>query len=214
MNYYANFDVEADGPSPAFNSMLSLGVVITDSDGNIISEFLGDFEQFPGKIEDPATMNEFWYRDENNKKELARIRKNAKPITMVMKSLNEFLRNLNAKRITWVARPAAYDWQWLNYYQHYYLGNGGTGSLLGGDPKRQAFKAVDASTMRDIYQIQWGLNPAQMDAKCKEWTDASGFKMTHNPLDDARFQAVVYHKLFDALGGRKPPPGPLTAPRV
>lgn len=199
MNLFAHFDVEADGPSPAFNSMLSIGVVVTDQSGVFVDEFLGDFEPMVGKQEDSQTMTEFWSK---NTQELSRIRENAKPVMTVMKNLNDFVCGLKSKRITWVARPAAYDWQWLNYYQHYFLGNGGEGSLTG-NPTRQAFKAIDASTMRDIYQVQWGLNVQQMDARCKEWTDESGFKMTHNPLDDARFQAVIYHKLFDALSSNK-----------
>lgn len=202
-NLFAHFDVEADGPSPAFNNMISIGVVVTNDQGAIVGEFLGDLEVLPDHVEDAATSVEFWNRDENNRAELARIRANAKPPLVVMQALNDFLRDLKAKRITWVARPAAYDWQWLNYYQYWFLGNGGVGSLSGGDPKRQAFKAICASTMRDVFQNQWKLTTEQMESQCKVWTEASGFKMTHNPLDDARFQAVIYHKLFDALSLNK-----------
>ena len=30
---YAHFDIEADGPSPAMNNMISLGISFTDSQG-------------------------------------------------------------------------------------------------------------------------------------------------------------------------------------
>lgn len=199
---FAHFDIEADGPSPACNNMLSIGIVFTDNNGSMVTEFLGDFEVLPGKCEDPLTMQEFWERDANNKEELARIRKNARPVMTVMTELNQFISNLKAKRITWVARPAAYDWQWLNYYQYYYLHHGGIGSLSG-NPNRQVFKAIDASTMRDIYQVQSNLDNKAIDEQFKKWTDESGFKMTHNALDDARFQAMVYHKLYSALAQNK-----------
>lgn len=201
-NILAHFDIEADGPSPAYNSMLSIGVVFTDSEGNFVQEFLGDFEPLEGHEEDEATMKEFWDRDENNRNELQRIRDNARPVVEVMTELNELVKNLGARRVTWVARPSAYDWQWLNYYQNVYLHEGGTLSLTG-NPKRQAFKATDASTMRDIYQAQWNLDRKAMDARCKEWTESFDFNMTHNPLDDARYQSVVYHEIFKALSENK-----------
>ena len=200
---YAHFDIEADGPSPAFNSMLSIGIVFTEaSTGKIVHEFLGDFEPLDNHETDQATMTEFWERDENNRKELQRIRDNSRPLFDVMSDLNDTIKAMQAKRVTWVARPSAYDWQWLNYYQNVYLHEGGSGSLTG-NPKRQAFKAIDASTMRDIYQDQWGLGRKEMDEVCKEWTSDTGFNMTHNPLDDARYQAVIFHRLLTELSRNK-----------
>ena len=199
---FAHIDIEADGNSPYANNMISLGVVFTDKTGKIVGEFLGDIQELPNHKADPSCITEFWERDENNRKELQRIRENARPAFDVMKDLNKYIADMNPKRVTWVARPAAYDWQWINYYQNYYLSKGGKGSLIN-HPKRQAFKSVDASTMRDIFMSQWNLKRDQMEEQCKEWTKDCGFKMTHNPLDDARYQAVIYHKIFDALSENK-----------
>ena len=203
----AHFDIEADGPSPWKNSANSFGICFMNSNGKIVAEFLGDMEPLPGKVEDPDTMKYFWDKDDNNRKELQRIREHAKPAMEVMTDLNDFIKSLKAKRISWKARPAAYDWQWLNYYQNAYLDycsqKGVEAGSLSGNPKRQVFKADCASTMRDIYQVQYGLDREAMEVQCKEWVEESGFKMTHNPLDDARFQAVIYNKLFDALSKNK-----------
>ena len=79
-------------------------------------------------------MKDFWERDENNRSELKRIRDNARPSVKVMSDLNDLIKNMKPRRITWVARPSAYDWQWLNYYQNVYLHSGGSGSLIGNPP--------------------------------------------------------------------------------
>jgi hypothetical protein len=101
--------------------MISLGIVFSDDNGNEVGSFLGDFKNLPGHTPDPNTMTEFWERDESNRAELARIRSNARCMFSVMKDLYDTIDSLNTKRIVWVARPAAYDWQWLNYYHNLYV---------------------------------------------------------------------------------------------
>ena len=187
---FAHFDIEADGPSPAFNNMISIGIVFTNTDGKVVDEFLGDFKPLLNHPEDADTMKHFWYRDENNRAELKRIQENAKDAMETMDDLNNFLKKLKAKRINWVARPAAYDWQWLNYYFHLYKNENPKAIPIG-------FKAICARTMRDVYQAQFGVGRKEMEKIAKKW--AGDESMTHNPLDDARFQAKVYHALYNEL---------------
>jgi hypothetical protein len=198
---YAHFDIEADGPSPFENNMLSIGVVFTDQSGKELANFLGDLKPLSGHVEDTSTMEEFWYANENNKTELERIRKNAKPAMEVMKKLHDIIQKFNVKKIVWVARPSAFDWQWLNYYHNMYLTIDPKANLAGKNSKRQAFKATCVSTMRDIYQIQFGVGRKEMESKEKEW--GGDFSMTHNPLDDCRYQAKLYHNLFQELANNK-----------
>jgi hypothetical protein len=40
---YCHFDVEADGPDPLNNSMISIGITFTDCKGKELNSFLGDF---------------------------------------------------------------------------------------------------------------------------------------------------------------------------
>jgi hypothetical protein len=75
---FAHFDIEADGPSPVQNSMLSLGIVFSNVKGEEIGFFLGDMEPLPGHTSDVYTMTNFWEYDENNRAELERIRNNAR----------------------------------------------------------------------------------------------------------------------------------------
>ena len=56
---FAHFDIEADGPSPALNNMISIGVVFTNQKGDEVGNFLGDIEPLDGHAEDSATIKEF-----------------------------------------------------------------------------------------------------------------------------------------------------------
>jgi len=196
---YGSFDIEADGPSPLLNNMLSIGVVFTDAEtGEVVGNFLGDIEPLPGHEPDEATMKEFWERDDNNRAELKRIRANAKPAGEVMQALENHLKALMKKgytKVKWVARPAAYDWQWLNCYYQYYAANIPNKVLSIG------FKAICCSTIRDLYMSRHGLNYKEMNALCDEWAGDSA--MTHNPLDDAMYQSKVFHALIQKMNSVK-----------
>lgn len=247
---YAHVDIEADGPSPLHNNMLSIGIVMTNGEGQVLEKFLGDMEPIvedvqietsftvdnslassgdilPGstintnavKIDDAwtvetpflngqkttfsipgnkhkadeRTMQEFWSK---NSDELQRIRKNARPVNEVMAMIDSMLRKYrdSGKKVKWVARPAAYDWQWLNCYYSHYSNTHLNASPLG-------FKAVCLSTMRDVYKMITGMTDDEM----KEWIDKNIIDeaMTHNALDDAMFQAKVFHLIHDTLNGIK-----------
>ena len=49
---YVSIDIEADGPAPGLNSMLSLGAVAFTSDGALVDTFSANLEA----REDPKTM--------------------------------------------------------------------------------------------------------------------------------------------------------------
>jgi hypothetical protein len=106
-----------------------------------------------------------------------------------MRDLTRFYDDLKAKgySVKWVARPAAYDWQWLNTYYHEFRPAG---------HKKIGFKAHCISTLMWVYCEQ---NPdyGDYDALMKELTE--GLEMTHNPLDDARYQSKMAFNLCERL---------------
>ena len=53
---YVSTDIEADGPIPGANSMLSLGSVAFDDAGREIASFAINFETLPGAAGNPKTM--------------------------------------------------------------------------------------------------------------------------------------------------------------
>ena len=62
------------------------------------------------------------------------------------------------------------------------------------------FSAVCTSTMRNVWMAQNGISGSVESEKIfKEWVKKDNLKMTHNALDDARFQAKVFHCLQEEL---------------
>ena len=57
---YVSTDVEADGPIPGQNSMLSFGAAAYLSDKTLIGTFTANLELLPGAVGDPKTMN--WWK--------------------------------------------------------------------------------------------------------------------------------------------------------
>ncbi len=200
-NIYAHFDIEADGQSVFENNMISLGIVFTDSNGTEVNSFLGDIESLEGHEADPATINEFWLRDDNNKAEFKRIKDNSRPVENVMGDLAKVLAEYASQKhkVVWVARPAAYDWQFLkNYYEHFKptkvaLDNG----TIVKSPS-MGFKAECLSSMWSMY---CRMNKLSREEQDKLWLSmGDGYGMTHNPLDDCRFQSRIYHNLCEKVG--------------
>ena len=53
---YVSIDIEADGPVPGLNSMLSLGAAAFTGDGALVGTFSANIEALPEAHEDPKTM--------------------------------------------------------------------------------------------------------------------------------------------------------------
>lgn len=60
MEVYFSVDIETDGfmvgYKPGDNSILSIGSVAFDSDGNMLDTFFIILDKFPGQISDPDTV--------------------------------------------------------------------------------------------------------------------------------------------------------------
>jgi len=57
---YFSFDIEADGPIPGPNSMLSLGVAVFKDDGTRLATFSANLETLSDATPDPDTMK--WWK--------------------------------------------------------------------------------------------------------------------------------------------------------
>ena len=106
--------MEADGPSPCHNSMISLGVCALKKDKQILIKWEWKFYPLQGKVRDTHTMNGFWAKnkegwDYSNEKQQDALR----AFRTWGAELNELKK---AYTLLPLASPAAYDWQWINYY--------------------------------------------------------------------------------------------------
>lgn len=178
---FLSLDIEADGPSPALNNMRSIGIVAFDQTGKEIWRLQRNLKPLKNHTEEKKCMEEFW----NVRPELWKfVNSHAiEPLTLIEELEIILTENPN---VTWICYPAAYDWQWLNYY--YCLLKSRRAPDVG-------HTARCIRTMLHVYCQQ--NNIADQAELMKELTD--GLELTHNPENDARYQGRLYFNLCERL---------------
>jgi DNA polymerase III epsilon subunit-like protein len=157
-------DVEADGPIPADYSIVCLGTVLFDNQLN--TTFYGRIrpisEQFiPEALAVSGFSREAHLRFDEPKQ--------------VMESFAHWLEQRSKGRPVFVSDNLAFDWQFVNYYFHHFLGKnpfGFSGRRIGD---------IYAGLMKDAY-------------KATEWKQFRVTQHSHNPVDDARGNAEALRK--------------------
>lgn len=104
------------------------------------------------------------------------------------------LRSENYELI-WVAMPAAYDWQWLNYYWNYAVKYGANTH-----EQKLGFKAECLST---AWKTFTQFNGKSNTENSKLWDDAYGTNTNkHNAYYDALHQGQVYIALLKYINSK------------
>jgi DNA polymerase III epsilon subunit-like protein len=105
-------DVESDGPVPGKHSMVSFGIVRLDNFLDVT--YYGEVKPISDEWVPEALNVSGFSREEHLEF--------GDPET-IFKDLNEWVQASNEKGrpIFWSDNPA-YDWQWMNYYFHVYVG--------------------------------------------------------------------------------------------
>ena len=179
---YISIDVEADGPIPGLNNLLSLGAVVFSIEG---AEFVTlDRQEFCFKSQEGAkpsekTMRTFWSQHMD---EYIRIQREAEDADVAANKFIDWYLSMVEKygRIKFVAKPAAYDWQFVNHIVHRY--------------KKQdvvfPFKADCMSTL-----MEFADEYAKKHGREKELSDMQNnttLKLTHTAVEDAEYQAFLF----------------------
>jgi len=165
---YVIVDVESDGPIPAQFSMVCFGAVIFD---DLDQTFYGQTRPISERFEAEALAVSGFSREQH----LAFDDPKA-----VMEAFAVWLEKHTTGRPVFVSDNPAYDWQFINYYFHVFLGRnpfGFSGRRIG-----------------DLYA---GL--VKDASKATEWKKYRVTAHTHNPVDDARGNAEALRK-FRELG--------------
>jgi DNA polymerase III epsilon subunit-like protein len=148
-------DVEADGPCPSLYSMVSFGAVAVEP--SLTRTFLGRTAPISHDFNPEALAISKITREQH----LAY----PNPQT-TMREFEAWLRSLKRERLTFVSDNPAFDWQFINYYCHRYLGRNPFG--------------YSARRIGDLW------SGFQRDAsKASEWKKFRKTKHTHCPVDDA-----------------------------
>jgi len=186
---FGHFDIEADGPTPATSNMINIGIVFTGSAGNILGEICVDIKPRIGFRGDASTIA--WWSHPDRINEYNRILRDGIDPVAAMDSVNtKILEIVGKTKLVWVARPAAYDWMFLKCYWDLYKCHNPNAYDIG-------FSATCLSSIREIWKMFSGLNGKDIDNYFKRWTQ--DLVMTHNGLDDARYQARIYHGIIQEL---------------
>jgi DNA polymerase III alpha subunit (gram-positive type) len=114
---YVSTDIEADGPIPGQNSMLSIASAAFVPDKTMIDTFSANLTTLDGAVGDPKTM-EWWKR---YPEAWAKCRENVKKPDIVLPEYVKWLKKLTGKPV-FVAYPAAYDFLFVYWYMIRYAG--------------------------------------------------------------------------------------------
>src|SRR5688572_1794574 len=101
---YVSTDIEADGPIPGPNSMLSFASAAFLPDKTMVGTFSANLETLPGAEADPKTME--WWRTQPEAWQACR--ENARDPAEVMPEYVRWVKSLPGRPV-FVAYPAAYD---------------------------------------------------------------------------------------------------------
>jgi hypothetical protein len=183
---FASFDVETDGSNPLQHSMRSIGIVVFNRRSEVVGTFYTTLLQQANCTVDPKCKRAFWDLYPQMWQE---VNTNPQTIAIGMQRLSNFLKTLGHCNIKWVASPANFDWMWLKcYYEKY------------GPADKQdiGFFCHDLVSLVRSYTLLQGIKN-----KTTFLTSLSdGCARTHNALDDAMCQGVIYMNLRKLLTQR------------
>jgi hypothetical protein len=164
-------DVEADGPIPAEYSMVCFGAVLFDE--ALHHSFYGQTRPISDQFKPAALVVSGFSRDQHLKFDDPKS---------VMGRFEGWVEEHSKGRPVFVSDNLAFDWQFINYYFHRFLGEnpfGFSGRRIGD---------LYAGLVKDVY-------------KATDWKKYRVTKHTHDPVDDARGNAEALKK-FRELGLR------------
>lgn len=170
---YVSTDVEADGPIPGQNSMLSFGSAAYLADKKLIGTFTANLELLPGAKGDPKTMD--WWKTQPQAWEACR--KDIKSPETAMKEYLAWLKGLTGKPV-FVGYPASYDFMFVYWYLMKFTGE-----------SPFSHSALDIKTYA-MAMLKKGYRDSTKRNMPKDWFDK--LPHTHCALDDAIEQGALF----------------------
>lgn len=167
---YVMIDVEADGPIPGDYSMVSFGAVVVEPD--LSRSFYGQLRP----------ISEKWIPESLKVSGLSREATLAfDDPKAVMAQFELWLARIGGRRLLFVSDNNGFDWQFINWYFHHFLGRnpfGHSSTNLG-----SLYKGLVKDTFETFKHLRRTSH-------------------THHPVDDARGNAEALLHMKDSLGLR------------
>lgn len=177
---YISTDVEADGPIPGQNSMLSFGSAAYTKEKVLISTFEANLECLHGATADVET--EKWWKTQPEA--WAYCRSNLQSPETAMHNYVDWLNSLSGT-LVFVGYPVAYDFMFIYWYLMKFVGK-----------SPFSHSALDIKTLAMV-ALNTNYQSVSKKIMPKEWFDE--LPHTHKPLDDAIEQGALFCNMLNAL---------------
>lgn len=189
---YFSVDIESDGPSPAHNSMLQLGIAVLDNSGAILRGVrINIRRREDGKAD--ADTQRFWANQPERWRAMTEgipgdpstaPKSPEEAMSIVANLLREFS---GTYKIEWVAKPKSFDWTYVNYYYHRWA------------PANAPKLGHKCHCLSESLQATASVLGTTKDALEEHIVDVHGIPSgnVHDALDDAVKQGLTYVYLID-----------------
>jgi DNA polymerase III alpha subunit (gram-positive type) len=177
---YVSTDVEADGPIPGMNSMLSFGSAAYLADKTLIGTFTANLETLTDATMNPKTM-EWW---QGQPEAWKACRENLQTPAKAMKDYLAWLKQLPGTPV-FVGYPAAYDFLFVYWYLIRFTGE-----------SPFSHSALDIKTLA-MALLKSDYRKATKKNMPSKWFDA--LPHSHLALDDAIEQGALFCNMLAEL---------------
>ena len=161
-------DIEADGPSPGDYSMVCFGAIIVEP--SLARTFYGRLKPVSEKWDPEALKVSGFNREETLKFDDPK---------RVMESFDKWIAQNSKDRPMFVSDNNGFDWQFINWYFHHFLGKnpfGHSSMNLG-----SLYKGLVRDTFKNFKHLR-------------------KTKHTHHPVDDAKGNAEAFLEMMKEFG--------------
>ena len=177
---YVSTDIEADGPIPGVNSMLSFASAAYRDDKSLVATFARNLETLPGATAHPRT--EAWWKTQPEA--WAACRTHLVAPDVAMKEYVAWLRTLPGKPV-FVGYPAAYDFMFVYWYLMKFVGE-----------SPFSMSALDIKTFA-MALLKTNYRETSKKTMPRRWFDPQPH--THVALDDALEQGALFCNMLSEL---------------
>ena len=182
---YVSTDVEADGPIPGPNSMLSFGSAAYTADKRLVGTFEANLEPLPGASGHPKTME--WWATQPDAWRACRT--DLQQPDAAMRAYVAWLSKLPARPV-FVGYPVAFDFMWVHWYLMRFVGE-----------SPFSHSALDIKTLA-MTALGRDYRDSTKRNMPRRWFDA--LPHTHRALDDAIEQGALFCNLLGEARAKRP----------
>lgn len=180
---YVSLDIEADGPVPGLNNMLSLGAAVIDRHETVLDRFSVNLKLLPEASPHPDTMD--WWATQPDA--WAACRSDPQEPDEAMQAFDTWLASATTYgKLVPMGYPAAYDFMWVNWYLVRFVGH-----------CRLGFSCLDLKSFA-MAHLKLDYRSAAKKRFPKDWFGETAH--SHIAVEDAIEQGIMGVRMMRAAG--------------